>query len=159
MYYSELDPLHKVTYKSEPLFVAKGERRRRLHKAILRYHDPAGWPMIRQALLELGLARLIGTGPQHLVPPEERQGRSAKPTGGRLALTRHTDMTRQREPHGQRSRTSTAAAPAKKEPAKKEPAKKEPAKKEQGNKKPNSPSSRGSSQGANGRSSPRKPPR
>ena len=148
MYYSQLDPLHKVTYKSEPLFVAKGERRRRLHKAILRYHDPAGWPMIRQALLELGLARLIGTGPQHLVPPEERQGRSARtsnPAGGRVALTRHTDMTRQREPHGQRgSQASTAA---------------EPVRKETGNKKPNSTSPRGPGQGTKGRSSPRKPPR
>ena len=148
MYYSELDPLHKVTYKSEPLFVAKGERRRRLHKAILRYHDPAGWPMIRQALLELGLARLIGTGPQHLVPPEERQGRSARtsnPAGGRVALTRHTDMMRQREPHGPRgSQASTAA---------------EPVRKETGNKKPNSTSPRGPGQGTKGRSSPRKPPR
>ena len=95
MFYSEVDPLHKVTYKSEPLFVAKGERRRRLHKAILRYHDPAGWPMIRQALQDLGLSRLIGTGAQHLVPPEGREGAVAgRPA--RPALTRHTSLTGQR---------------------------------------------------------------
>ena len=101
MYYSEVDPLHKVTYKSEAVFVAKGERRRRLHKAILRYHDPAGWPMIRQALQEMGLSRLIGMGPQHLVPPA---GRDERPTGagnGRVALTRHTDIVRQRQPYSQ----------------------------------------------------------
>jgi uncharacterized radical SAM protein YgiQ len=99
MYYSEVDPLHKVTYKSNPVFVAKGERRRRLHKAILRYHDPAGWPMIRLALQEMGLSHLIGVGPQHLVPPAGREERQGVSTGGRMALTRHTDMVRQREPH------------------------------------------------------------
>ncbi|MGL4204580.1 MAG: YgiQ family radical SAM protein [Aeromonadaceae bacterium] len=99
MFYSEVDPLHKVTYKSEPLFVAKGERRRRLHKAILRYHDPAGWPMIRQALQEMGLSRLIGTGPQHLVPPEGREGAGAG-RATRPALTRHTAIARQRAPEG-----------------------------------------------------------
>ena len=50
MYYTE-----KTPQQGEPpgrdVFVVKGERRRRLHKALLRYHDPAGWPMIREALL------------------------------------------------------------------------------------------------------------
>jgi len=101
MYYSEVDPLHKVTYKSEAVFVAKGERRRRLHKAILRYHDPAGWPMIRQALQEMGLSRLIGMGPQHLVPPAGRDERPAGAGNGRVALTRHTDIVRQRQPYSQ----------------------------------------------------------
>ena len=102
MYYSEVDPLHKVTYKSEAVFVAKGERRRRLHKAILRYHDPAGWPMIRQALQEMGLSRLIGVGPQHLVPPAGRDERvTGTGSGGRVALTRHTDIVRQRQPYSQ----------------------------------------------------------
>ena len=39
--------------------VTKGARQRRLHKAILRYHDPAGWPMIREALRNMGKAKLI----------------------------------------------------------------------------------------------------
>ncbi len=29
---------------------------------LLRYHDPAGWPMIREALLEMGKGHLIGNG-------------------------------------------------------------------------------------------------
>ena len=33
------------------------------HKALLRYHDPAGWPMIREALLEMGKGHLIGNAP------------------------------------------------------------------------------------------------
>ena len=37
------------------MFVVKAERRQSLHKALLRYHgDPAGWPMIREAPLEMG---------------------------------------------------------------------------------------------------------
>ncbi|WP_409422736.1 YgiQ family radical SAM protein [Pseudaeromonas sp. ZJS20] len=98
MYYSEVDPLHKVTYKSGSVFVAKGERRRRLHKAILRYHDPAGWPMIREALQAMGLSRLIGKGPQHLVPPAGPADRQPASRGGKPALTRHSPMAQQREP-------------------------------------------------------------
>lgn len=91
MFYSEVDPLHKVTYKSPTMFVAKGERRRRLHKALLRYHDPAGWPMIREALHGMGLARLIGNGPQHLVPAEGRQEPIVQARAKRPAFTRFSN--------------------------------------------------------------------
>ena len=51
----------------------KGGRQRRLHKAILRYHDPNNWPIIREALTKMGLARkLIGNKPGCLVPAESR---------------------------------------------------------------------------------------
>jgi radical SAM superfamily enzyme YgiQ (UPF0313 family) len=30
--------------------VVRGEKRRRLHKAFLRYHDPNNWPLLREAL-------------------------------------------------------------------------------------------------------------
>ena len=72
MYYTEKNPLNKVSRQGGDVFVVKGERRRRLHKALLRYHDPAGWPMIREALLEMGKGHLIGNGPDCLVPPEGR---------------------------------------------------------------------------------------
>ena len=89
MYYSEVDPLHKVTYKSPQMYVAKGERRRRLQKSLLRYHDAANWPVIREALQEMGLSHLIGSGPGCLVPPEGRPapaGRAKRP-----AFTRFSD--------------------------------------------------------------------
>ena len=38
----------------------KGEKRRRLHKAFLRYHDPNNWPLLREALKEMGRQDLIG---------------------------------------------------------------------------------------------------
>lgn len=73
VYHTEIDSLSKVTKESKSIPVAKGGRQRRLHKAILRYHDPANWPMIREALTKMGLARkLIGSGPKCLVPNETR---------------------------------------------------------------------------------------
>jgi hypothetical protein len=50
--------------------IPKGLRVRRLHKAFLRYHDPANWPLLREALRRLGRADLIGNGPDQLVPAE-----------------------------------------------------------------------------------------
>jgi hypothetical protein len=47
---------------------AKGEKQRRLHKAFLRYHDPANWPMLREALETMGREDLIGSGKSQLVP-------------------------------------------------------------------------------------------
>jgi uncharacterized radical SAM protein YgiQ len=68
MYHSGKNPLHKVTRDSEPVFIPKGLRIRRLHKAFLRYHDPDNWPMLRKALKRMGRADLIGNGKKHLVP-------------------------------------------------------------------------------------------
>ncbi|PML80057.1 YgiQ family radical SAM protein [Enterovibrio norvegicus] len=69
MYHSETNPLKRVKYKKrEELFVAKGELQRRLHKALLRYHDPANWPMIREALTNMGKKHLIGDRPGCLIP-------------------------------------------------------------------------------------------
>lgn len=48
------NPLAKIGYKSEDVFVPKGDKQRRLHKALLRYHDPANWPLIRRALEAMG---------------------------------------------------------------------------------------------------------
>ncbi|MEI8595303.1 YgiQ family radical SAM protein [Photobacterium sp. Hal280] len=71
MYHSETNPLKRVKYKQrEDLFVAKGERQRRLHKALLRYHDPANWPLIREALISMGKKHLIGDRADCLVPAE-----------------------------------------------------------------------------------------
>ncbi|MCC2604504.1 YgiQ family radical SAM protein [Planctobacterium marinum] len=72
MYHSEKNPIHKITRDSENVSIAKGERHRRLHRAFLRYHDPANWPMLREALKKMGKAHLIGNGPKHLVPPERK---------------------------------------------------------------------------------------
>jgi len=39
----------------------------------LRYHDPKSWPMLREALKDMGRDDLIGSGKQALIPEEEPQ--------------------------------------------------------------------------------------
>ncbi|MDR2637854.1 MAG: YgiQ family radical SAM protein [Zoogloeaceae bacterium] len=68
MWHSGRNPLKRVTRGGEPVETARGERQRRLHKAFLRYHDPANWPLLREALKRMGRADLIGNGKRHLVP-------------------------------------------------------------------------------------------
>ncbi|MBP6106032.1 MAG: YgiQ family radical SAM protein [Steroidobacteraceae bacterium] len=68
MYHSGKNPLHKVTRTSEDVVIPKGTRQRRLHKAFLRYHDPNNWPLLREALRQMGRSDLIGNGRNQLVP-------------------------------------------------------------------------------------------
>jgi hypothetical protein len=68
MYHSGKNPLRKVSYKSDSVTIVKSEEQRRLHKAFLRYHDPKGWPMLREALLRMGRGDLIGPGKNQLIP-------------------------------------------------------------------------------------------
>jgi hypothetical protein len=68
MYHSKRNPLKRITPDSEQVDVVKGEKRRRLHKAFLRYHDPNNWPLLREALKSMGRADLIGNGKHHLIP-------------------------------------------------------------------------------------------
>ncbi len=105
MYHSERDPIHRVSYKSEKVFTARGLKQRRLHKAFLRYHDPDNWPMIREAMERMGKAHLIGYGKKHLVPPTQPAshptGKQANAKGGTTKksqprkgqiLTQHTGL-------------------------------------------------------------------
>ena len=100
MYHSGRNPLRRIGRDSERVDVVKGERRRRLHKAFLRYHDPANWPLLREALKAMGRADLIGNGKQHLIPtwqPATDAGyhsprrKNATPARG-AALTQHTGL-------------------------------------------------------------------
>ncbi|WP_342720287.1 YgiQ family radical SAM protein [Acidovorax sp. FHTAMBA] len=68
MYHSNKNPLRKITRDSEAVDIVRGEKRRRLHKAFLRYHDPNNWPLLREALKAMGRADLIGNGKHHLIP-------------------------------------------------------------------------------------------
>ncbi|MCP3850336.1 MAG: YgiQ family radical SAM protein [Gammaproteobacteria bacterium] len=81
MYHSERNPLKKLSYKSEKVFTAKGEKIRRLHKALLRYHDPKNWPLIRDTLRGMGRNDLIGEGDKQLVPAERKNNLSSKRGG------------------------------------------------------------------------------
>jgi len=70
MYHTSLNTLKGIHRddRSEKVDIVRGERRRRLHKAFLRYHDPNNWPLLREALKAMGRADLIGNGKHHLIP-------------------------------------------------------------------------------------------
>ena len=110
MYHTNKNPLRKVTRDSETVDIVRGEKRRRLHKAFLRYHDPKNWPLLREALKTMGRADLIGNGKHHLIPtfqpltdgtyqsarrknstPLVKTSAVASPVKGRL-LTQHTGL-------------------------------------------------------------------
>jgi uncharacterized radical SAM protein YgiQ len=109
MYHTGLNPLKGVhrDERGEKVDVVRGEKRRRLHKAFLRYHDPANWPLLRDAVKAMGRADLIGNGKQHLIPtwqplndgayqsPRRKNSSVApsksEPVKGRL-LTQHTGL-------------------------------------------------------------------
>jgi uncharacterized radical SAM protein YgiQ len=113
MYHSGMNPLKKISRISgEKVDIVKGDKRRRLHKAFLRYHDPNNWPLLREALKEMGRADLIGNGKHQLIPKNQPAGSGdgsyssprkknssegggvslkVKPQKGRL-LTQHTGL-------------------------------------------------------------------
>ncbi len=70
MYHTGLNTLKGIHRddRAESVDIVKGDKRRRLHKAFLRYHDPNNWPLLREALKRMGRADLIGNGKQHLIP-------------------------------------------------------------------------------------------
>lgn len=68
MYHTNKNPLRKITRESETVDIVRGDKRRRLHKAFLRYHDANNWPLLREALKKMGRADLIGNGKHHLIP-------------------------------------------------------------------------------------------
>ena len=74
MYHSERNPLKKVTRTSPAVQVVRSGRQRRLHKALLRYHDAENWPLLRDALRAMGRADLIGNGKKHLIPSFQPPG-------------------------------------------------------------------------------------
>jgi Domain of unknown function (DUF3362) len=112
MYHSGRNPLKGVRRvardDTETVDIVRGEKRRRLHKAFLRYHDPNNWPVLREALKSMGRADLIGNGKHHLIPTYQPltdgsyqsarkknstavASKAAAPVKGRL-LTQHTGL-------------------------------------------------------------------
>jgi hypothetical protein len=101
MYHTGRNPLRKVSRQGEEVPIPKSGRARRLHKAFLRYHDPENWPLLREALKQMGRADLIGGSKKHLVPAWQpagtgrTQAESRRPETGRgTARTQHTRATR-----------------------------------------------------------------
>ncbi len=96
MWHSGRNPLKKISRNSKVVVSPKGGRQRRLHKAFLRYHDPENWPLLREALQNMGRADLIGNGKKHLVPNWQPKGTGTQPEGqrnrGKSVRTQHTGL-------------------------------------------------------------------
>jgi uncharacterized radical SAM protein YgiQ len=117
MYHSGKNPLKRVGRESEAVDIVRGEKRRRLHKAFLRYHDPNNWPLLRDALKAMGRADLIGNGKQHLIPrfqPLNTEGyTSSRRKNSTSASAKTSPVTQGRVKTGAASRGPVKAAPGK----------------------------------------------
>jgi uncharacterized radical SAM protein YgiQ len=103
MYHSGRNTLRKVHRQAtseDSVDVVRGERRRRLHKAFLRYHDPNNWPLLRDALKAMGRADLIGSAKHQLIPAYQpmidgsyssARRKNSTPAKGTI-LTQHTGL-------------------------------------------------------------------
>ncbi|RUW41120.1 YgiQ family radical SAM protein [Mesorhizobium sp. M2A.F.Ca.ET.015.02.1.1] len=75
MYHTGVNTLKGVRRgATDKVETVRGGRQRRLHKAFLRSHDPDNWPLLRDALKEMGRADLIGPRPDQLVPAHQPPG-------------------------------------------------------------------------------------
>ena len=95
MYHSGKNPLKRISRSTESVTTPKGTIQRRLHKAFLRYHDPDNWPLLREALKNMGRKDLIGNGNKHLIPLTQPPGSGIRKAGsskGRLIKTQHTGL-------------------------------------------------------------------
>jgi uncharacterized radical SAM protein YgiQ len=105
MYHSARDPLHKLGYKSKRVYIPRKPEQRRLQKALLRYHDTANWPVIREALIAMGRPELIGDGGDCLLP--SGAGSPAKRSRGNRSGGRNRAHSRSGR-SGQKTRRSEA---------------------------------------------------
>ncbi|MFY9137537.1 YgiQ family radical SAM protein [Zwartia sp.] len=106
MYHSGRNPLSRVTRESETVDIVRGDRRRRLHKAFLRYHDANNWPLLREALKAMGRADLIGNGKKHLIPFHQPQ------TDGSYTSVRRKNSTEAAGARGVKTAQPVRTAPS-----------------------------------------------
>ena len=103
MYHTGLNPLRPLKGDhNEAVATPKSPQQRRLHKAFLRYHDAANWPLLREALRRMGRGDLIGHGAHQLVPLHQpavaqRGDDSATPSRDARAPKFRTQHTRPRK--------------------------------------------------------------
>ncbi|GHD79259.1 YgiQ family radical SAM protein [Vogesella fluminis] len=81
MWHTRRNPLKRLSRSSEKVDVVRDGYRRKLHKALLRYHHPDNWQIIYEALIDMGRGDLIGHARHCLIPPT--------PPGDKAAAARH----------------------------------------------------------------------
>ena len=104
MYYSGKNPLRRVRYKSDAVYIPRELDQRRRQKALLRYHDEKNWPALRKTLIEMNHRELIGDGPNQLVPAAtsagDRAGRHRSRNAGPAAPVRTSNKRTRRQKQG-----------------------------------------------------------
>ena len=97
MYHSRKNPMKRVSKESETVETSRLPKERRLHKALLRYHDPENFELIREFLTRIARHDLIGNGPQHLVPRAAPRGH-LQPPHPKTKVLRHFPGKQPAEP-------------------------------------------------------------
>lgn len=113
MWHTGKNPL-KSLKAGEELVVPSGQKIRTLHKALLRYHDPANWALLHETLTEMGRSDLIGPGSDTLIPayqPQRIANRSRADKGPRpgSARTQHTGLPPAHKGHPYESKAGLTA--------------------------------------------------
>jgi len=111
MYHSGKDTLHKVSRTSENISIPKSFKQRRLHKAFLRYHDPKNWPLLREALKDMGRSDLIGNGKQHLIPTFQPKGTIDPAEKTQAFKTKYTGFAKNKTTGGQNHKHGSRKKP------------------------------------------------
>jgi uncharacterized radical SAM protein YgiQ len=92
MYHTGLDPM-----TGQPVYVPKGDRERRLQRALLQYFKPENYTDVRTALETAGREDLIGPGPDCLIPANPPK---LPKTAGGSALKKKTAERHRRSSDG-----------------------------------------------------------
>lgn len=89
MFHTGLDPL-----TMKPVFVAKTAEEKQLQRALLQYFKPENRPLIEKALRMTGKTKLIGHGPDALIPPSRTSVRSGGSKQGGTAQQKNHNNRR-----------------------------------------------------------------
>lgn len=116
MYHTEKNPLKKLHRQGgEVVGAVRNGRQRKLHKAFLRYHDPENWPLLREALKEMGRADLIGNGKKQLIPAWQPAGTGLR-SGGSVAAPAKIGQNSRSTADGRPNRSAAPARPGSRPP-------------------------------------------
>jgi uncharacterized radical SAM protein YgiQ len=99
MYHTGLDPM-----TGKPVYVPKGDKERRMQRALLQYFKPENYADVRTALEQTHREDLIGSAPDCLIPATPLKGDSAKPARTKSADNRGRSASAGYRPHRKTAR-------------------------------------------------------
>lgn len=88
MYYTGLDPR-----TMEPVYVAHNPHEKAMQRALIQYREPKNYYLVKEALLKIGRADLIGFEQKCLIPPREMADRGSGRRKPNTKYHSHTNTT------------------------------------------------------------------